>query len=117
MVRGTIRRILFSKVWRRRLRVKTQERYPNFQNTFINPEEVGDCFFEGFIGMMPSAEKYQHLTQNYIDFGALFPLKFWASRNRSLQLPKNAFGSFRSHFSNYFYHAHPDNNLFIIKSK
>jgi hypothetical protein len=52
---------------------------------FLNPEEIGDWFFEDLIGTMPSGEKYQqfadYLTEKYIDSNALFPLKFWASRS------------------------------------
>jgi hypothetical protein len=29
---------------------------------FLNPEEIGDCFFEEFIGTMPSGEKYQQFA-------------------------------------------------------
>ena len=38
---------------------------------FLNPEEIGDCFFEDFIGTMPGGEMLQQLTdylmENYID--------------------------------------------------
>jgi hypothetical protein len=28
----------------------------------VNPEEVGDCFIEDFIGTMPSGEQHCHLA-------------------------------------------------------
>ena len=58
---------------------------PYFSIIFLNPEVVGDCFVEDFIGTMPSGAKYQqfadYLTENYIDSNTLFPPKPLASRS------------------------------------
>jgi hypothetical protein len=55
---------------------------------FLNPEEVGDCFVEDFIGTMPNGQQYEqfahYLTENYSDSKALFPPTLWASHSSSL---------------------------------
>jgi hypothetical protein len=59
--------------------------YHIFGLIFLNPEKVGACFIEDFIGTLPSGGKHEHLTdylkENYIDSYALFQPKLWSSRS------------------------------------
>jgi hypothetical protein len=92
--------------------------YRVFCLIFLNPEQVGACFVEDFIGMMPTGEKYQqfayYLVENLLESEALFPPKLWTSLSSSLQQATNACGCFHSHLSNCSYRPHPDIFVYII---
>jgi hypothetical protein len=87
-----------------------------FGLVFLSPE-VGDCFVED------SSQRCQ--TENNIKSSQKKLHRLWGSvlthalgvSQNFLQVTTNACESFHSHLKKYFYHNHPDNNLFIMKLK
>lgn len=84
---------------------------------YVHPDKVGQCFAEDFMADLPKGEQYvklaDYLVDTYISEDSSFPPSLWASNTSDLSLTTNPCESFHSHFSQSFYHTHPNINIFL----
>lgn len=90
-----------------------------FGLTFLNPNEVGDCFAFDLYSEKPNHEvldKYaDYLLETYVGEDAIFPPFLWAKASPALTYTTNACESFHSRFNGSFYATHPSIYIFIKK--
>ncbi|XP_050546551.1 uncharacterized protein LOC126908469 [Daktulosphaira vitifoliae] len=88
-----------------------------FGLTFLNPEDVSDCFVDDFMTLIPEGTAFiqyaDYLIDNYISEESKYPPKIWALMDPSLARTTNNCESFHSHFNDQFYKAHPSINIFL----
>lgn len=84
---------------------------------YLHPLKVSECYVNDFMAYLPSTDAFSrmsdYLVDNYIKEDATFPPSLWASNSSHLDLTTNPCESFHAHFSNAFYHTHPNINIFI----
>lgn len=84
---------------------------------FLPPERVSECFVNDFMADLPNSNSFSkmadYIVENYISEDAAFPPAMWASNTSHLYLTTNSCESFHSHFSDSFYHTHPNINIFV----
>uniref|UniRef100_A0A2S2NZ79 MULE transposase domain-containing protein n=1 Tax=Schizaphis graminum TaxID=13262 RepID=A0A2S2NZ79_SCHGA len=88
-----------------------------FGLTFLDPNEVSDCFVEDFIHEIPDDPKYREyadylLDNYYIGENSNFSPNIWAAFTADLTRTTNNCESFHSHFNEQFYKSHP--NIFTF---
>lgn len=88
-----------------------------FGLSYLNPDDVGDCFAFSFAENQPTDPKVtafvDYLIQNYIEDYAKFPPNMWAKADASSENTTNACESFHAHFNKCFYQTHPNLHVFI----
>ncbi|XP_050546057.1 uncharacterized protein LOC126908189, partial [Daktulosphaira vitifoliae] len=81
-----------------------------FGLTFLNPEDVSDCFVDDFMTSIPEGTTFiqyaDYLIDNYISEESKYPPKIWALIDPSLARTTNNCETFHSHFNDQFYKAH-----------
>lgn len=92
-----------------------------FGLTYLNPDEVGDCFALDLFAEKPihsELDKYaDYLLETYIEDDAPFPPSLWATATPSIINTTNACESFHSKLNESFYSTHPSIYIFIEKLK
>lgn len=90
-----------------------------FGLTYLNPDEVGDCFALDLFAEKPihaQVDKYaDYLLETYIEEDAPFPPSMWATATPSITNTTNACESFHSKLNESFYSTHPSIYIFIEK--
>ncbi|KAE9531503.1 hypothetical protein AGLY_010709 [Aphis glycines] len=89
-----------------------------FGLSFLNPEEVSDCFIENFMAYSPNDPKIltfcDYLTENYIDESSRFPPNVWASFSISSERTTNSCESFHAKLNSLFTKSHPNIYLYTF---
>ena len=92
-----------------------------FGLTYLNPNEVEDCFVFDLMPYKPQNEvldKYcDYLLETYIAENATFPPSVWAEECASIIRTTNACESFHAKFNSCFYSTHPSIYVFLDKLK
>lgn len=90
-----------------------------FGLTYLNPNDVGDCFIFDLCSIRPENEqvvKYcDYLVNCYIEENSDFPPYLWAECTPSVTRTTNACESFHSKFNESFYTTHPSIYIFVEK--
>lgn len=88
-----------------------------FALSYLNPEDVGDCFVFDLCSIRPENEQLvlfsDYLVNTYIDENSDFPPHLWADSCPSITKTTNACESFHSVFNSSFYTTHPSIYVFI----
>lgn len=79
---------------------------------YLNPEDVGNCFYEDFMAIIPNQENIiqfaDYIVETYIAEDSIYPPYIWAQATSSMSRTTNACESFHNHFANSFYKSHPN---------
>lgn len=82
----------------------------------MDPEEVSECFTSDLMSICPNDERVvkfcNYLVENYIDNGATFNPRIWASRKITSERTTNSCESFHSKLNSEFTKCHP--NIFLF---
>lgn len=92
-----------------------------FSLTYLDPEEVGECFVLDLVPNMPQDSRViayaDYLVDTYISEEATFPPSIWAEHSACLSRTTNSCESFHKHFNESLYTNHPNLFVFIEKLK
>lgn len=84
---------------------------------FLAPDRVSECFVNDFMSDIPRSKSFaelaDYLVLTYIAENSLFPPVMWSRNTSDIGLSTNPCESFHAHFSNCFYHTHPNINVFL----
>lgn len=82
----------------------------------LDPEEVSECFTSDLMSISPNDERIimfcDYLVENYVDDGAKFNPRLWASRKISSERTTNSSAFFHSKLNSEFTKYHP--NIFTF---
>lgn len=88
-----------------------------FGLTFLNPDEVGDCFVFDFATDQPDDPRVtkfvDYLIDTYIDEASSFPPRIWAANTNSLTRTTNVCEAFHSKLNSYCCSPHPNIHVFV----
>ena len=88
-----------------------------FGLSFLDPEEIEECFVFDIFSEAPESEKAikfaDYFVNNYIDKSSTFPPITWA--DSECKRTTNGCESFHKEFSTMFYCSHPNNFDFLAK--
>lgn len=88
--------------------------------TFLDPNEVSDCFVDDIMSEIPYDPKYREhadylfiIVDHWIGENAKFSSNIWAASEDDLTITTNNCESFHSHSNEQFYKSHPNIFTFI----
>lgn len=92
-----------------------------FGLSFLNPEEVEECFVFDIFSEAPDCERAiefaDYVVNTYIDQSSKFPPILWANSDLEIKRTTNGCESFHNEFGNLFYNSHPNIFDFLDKIK